>query len=242
MSEQPEIDLTSCGWLPRRLIAALTGLSVGRLAAWHRAGILPATLIPGRRGIAAAYTWDDYRKVQLAEQLLAHGLSPRRLRGVMNEFCSVVDPASCTSLTVIEQRPAIQLPTGEAHTAERHPQGVNWSILDQTQLDTELIASRLQRYVPDGLDLRSVLAAWVTAEPLGRLSEFSESIEVSPTKHGGAPVIRGTRIETAFISGIKAAGMSLAEIAEEYDLRTTQVKAAVQFEARLHSDAAPIAA
>ena len=242
MPDQQSTDLTSCGWLPRKLIAALTGIPTRRLAAWHRAGILPATLIPGGRGVSAVYTWDDYRKIQLAERLLANGLHPRRLRGVMEEFCSVIDPDGYTNLNVLDQRPVIQFADGRAEITDRYPQGVNCSVLDHAQLDTDLIASRLQRYVPAELDLRSVLAAWISEARLGQLSDFSKHVDINPKIHGGAPIVRGTRLETAFIGSMNSAGMSLAEIAEEYDLRLTQVREAIRFEARLQGDASPIAA
>ncbi len=242
MSDQRSIDLASCGWLSRKLIAALTGLPARRLAAWHRAGILPATLVPGGRGVNAVYTWDDYRKIQLAERLLSNGLHPRRLRVVMEEFCSVIEPGKYTNLTVLNQRPVIQTADGPARTAEREPQGVNWPVLDQAALDTDLLTSRLAQYVPANVDIRSVLAAWMSGARLGQLSEFSEYVDINPRVHGGSPIVRGTRLETAFISSVKSAGMSLAEIAEEYDLRLAQVRQAIRFEARLQGDVSPIAA
>lgn len=57
----------------------------------------------------------------------------------------------------------------------------------------------------------------------------TDRIEIDPAKCHGRPVIRGTRIPVAIITGSVAGGMSVEEVACEYDLPTEDVRAALAY-------------
>ncbi len=61
--------------------------------------------------------------------------------------------------------------------------------------------------------------------------EIYPEIEVKPEVQGGVPVIKGTRVPVVTILRWLAKGLSMAEVAREFDLTEAQVKAAVAFAA-----------
>ena len=50
---------------------------------------------------------------------------------------------------------------------------------------------------------------------------------------GGRPVIRGTRVPVAIVVGGLAGGMSMDEVAREYDLGIEDIRAALMFASEL---------
>jgi len=61
-------------------------------------------------------------------------------------------------------------------------------------------------------------------------------VEAVPEKVSGAPVLRGTRMQADLVLDNHRVGLSAAEIANLYTLRTEQVQAVIDFAIR-HSDA-----
>lgn len=59
-------------------------------------------------------------------------------------------------------------------------------------------------------------------EPNGR-------IEIDPRKCHGRPVIRGTRVPVAIITGSLAGGMSMDAVAREYDVTMEDIRAALAY-------------
>lgn len=55
----------------------------------------------------------------------------------------------------------------------------------------------------------------------------NDRIEIDPKKCHGRPVIRGTRVPVAIVTGSVAGGMSLEDVACEYDLPIDDVRAAI---------------
>ena len=85
----------------------------------------------------------------------------------------------------------------------------------------------LHRYLRQlEFNLDDVAERWY---PAGRASP----IVVDPRISFGAPVIEGTRIETAMIADLYQGEDSIEEIAWLYDLEPVQINAAVEFEASL---------
>ncbi|MBI2398474.1 MAG: DUF433 domain-containing protein [Xanthomonadales bacterium] len=54
-------------------------------------------------------------------------------------------------------------------------------------------------------------------------------IQIDPAICGGRPVISGTRVPVAIVVGGLAGGMSMEEVAREYDLRPEDIRAALKF-------------
>ncbi|MCC6358582.1 MAG: DUF433 domain-containing protein [Phycisphaerales bacterium] len=57
----------------------------------------------------------------------------------------------------------------------------------------------------------------------------NDRIEIDPKKCHGRPVIRGTRVPVAIVTGSVAGGMSLEDVAREYDIHVDDVRAAIAY-------------
>ena len=62
---------------------------------------------------------------------------------------------------------------------------------------------------------------------------MNERIVVDPRIQHGKPVIRGTRVPVARIVGGLAGGMTFEQIEEEYGVTAEDVRAALEFAARI---------
>jgi uncharacterized protein (DUF433 family) len=69
-----------------------------------------------------------------------------------------------------------------------------------------------------------------------------ERIEINPDIHFGKPVIRGTRVPVTRILAEVAAGTPWAQITNEYDVTTEDIRAAVAFANELLAEHSFIAA
>lgn len=54
-------------------------------------------------------------------------------------------------------------------------------------------------------------------------------IEIDPGKCHGRPVVRGTRVPVAIITGSLAGGMSMEDVAREYDVTPEDIRAALGY-------------
>lgn len=62
------------------------------------------------------------------------------------------------------------------------------------------------------------------------MEEVAQSrIEINPQKCHGRPVIRGTRVPIAVITGSLAGGMSKEAVAAEYDVTMADIEAALRY-------------
>lgn len=62
--------------------------------------------------------------------------------------------------------------------------------------------------------------------------ELAPGIVANRMIMSGAPCIRGRRLSTEWITGRFSAGDSVASIAEDYDISTGEVEAAIRYEYR----------
>lgn len=62
---------------------------------------------------------------------------------------------------------------------------------------------------------------------------ITNRIELDPEKCHGRPVIRGTRVPVAVVTGSVAAGMSVEDVAREYDVAVDDVRAAIAYATEL---------
>ena len=63
--------------------------------------------------------------------------------------------------------------------------------------------------------------------------QIAKHIAVDPQTRFGKPVIKGTRVPVDLVIGKIAGGMTIKEVAQEYELTDTQVRAALQYAAML---------
>lgn len=56
-----------------------------------------------------------------------------------------------------------------------------------------------------------------------------DRIEIDPHKCHGRPIIRGTRIPVAIVTGSLAGGMTIDQVAREYDLAIEDIQAALAY-------------
>ena len=57
----------------------------------------------------------------------------------------------------------------------------------------------------------------------------SDRIEIDPRKCHGRPVIQGTRVPVSIVTGSLAGGMSMEEVAREYDVTLDDIRAALAY-------------
>jgi uncharacterized protein (DUF433 family) len=68
------------------------------------------------------------------------------------------------------------------------------------------------------------------------MKEIAPRISVDPEVAFGKPVIQGTRVPVALLVGKLAGGMTVEEVAREYDLQREDVLAALSYATRLLND------
>jgi len=68
------------------------------------------------------------------------------------------------------------------------------------------------------------------------MKEIAPRIVVDEKVAFGKPVIRGTRVPVALLVGKLAGGMTVGEVAEEYEVDPLDVLAALSYAARLLDD------
>ena len=61
------------------------------------------------------------------------------------------------------------------------------------------------------------------------MKEIAPKIIIDPNIQGGKPVIKGTRIPVDLILGKIAGGMTIEEVAYEYDLKKEEILAAIRY-------------
>lgn len=62
---------------------------------------------------------------------------------------------------------------------------------------------------------------------------LTDRITIDPAICHGKPVITGTRMPVALVTGSLAGGMSLEEVQREYDLTAEDIRAALRFATEL---------
>lgn len=230
-------ERTASGTMSARLVAALAGVTLRQLRLWRRSGVVSASALPNRQGLPCAYRWDEYQRARLAALLLTHGLKPRRLRVVLDEYLDVIAPDAELPTTVADQRAIVKQADGQAHTAEREKQSAAFDFVSAATLDFELVAKRLKDELPDGSASVEVLRELGQSWPLGTLHEFGDIVDVRPEVLGGAPTLKGSRLETAAVASLFKAGETIEVIAQAYQLTKSTVERVLAFERALEANA-----
>ena len=94
----------------------------------------------------------------------------------------------------------------------------------------ELVSLYLSRVEYDGGQAASVYPFVRTFTNAGQ--EHPRAIVISPNMGFGRPVIAGTGVRTDIVAGRYKSGESVAELADDYDLRIEQIEDAVRAEMR----------
>lgn len=192
------------GALRSRIVAKLAGVTVRQLWYWHNTILLEAHAVPGGPGHPRLYTWVDYMKIRAASKLLREGLSERAIRGAIAFLDGNVRDWYLLPLHVVSGR-ALVNSAGLAHSAD-----------PGQQIAIPQIVAMLSELRQEG--------------PLGELREFGDHVDMRPDVVAGNPVIKGTRLETEFISALVARGLTPQRVAEMYHLAPEQVQSAVDFD------------
>ena len=199
------------GALRAALIERLTTLTARQLGYWHRTGLLRAHADPGARGYPRLYTWPDYLKLRTAAKLRADGVPTRRIRRAV-DYLEALGPEWHNVPLRAEGRSVLaRLNDGLSVAAD---------LGGQIRLDEELARP-----------LGRALAAINGEGPLGRLRAFSDAVDMHPNVRAGAPVLYGTRIETALVRSLRNdLNRTPTDIASAYKVSEQLVRRAIRFE------------
>lgn len=230
MSAALKVDFLEQGALPAWLVAALSGLKQSRLARWRRRGVLPANAAPGRRGVPCYYSWTDYARILAAAKLLEKGLPPRKLKETLTRLDTNYPGWEQRPLTVMARIPIIDPGSELPQTVEAAPQGAHMELIDSAPLDDDVIYASFAVDLPQKEDAQALWDEIKQDGPLGKLHQFMDAVNMDPGIHGGAPVVRGHRIETATIAKLSAGGMSIADLYDAYRLTADKVRRVLLFE------------
>lgn len=210
--QAPESNVIHLGALRSRLVSKLTGLSMRQLQYWHGTELLPAHERPGGRGYARLYAWVDYMKLREAAKLLDQGIPTTVIR---------------QAVPFLEQlAPDWYLLPLRGHGQRQ----VSIQLADRFQV---LARKGFQALLPWEQVLANTLSQIQEEGPLGALRPFGDAVDMDPAVLAGAPVVRDTRLETAFIAGLRDRGYDVEDIAEVYRLSPERVSRALEFEQAL---------
>jgi len=193
------------GALRSILVSRLTGLTLRQLGYWHRTGLIGAHVESGARGYPRLYSWLDYMKLREAAKLYANGVPTLAIRRAV-EYLEAEVPNWHLAPLEVEGRDVI-------------------ARLREPEID--IVASRQGQ---SRLPLLESLKELHEEGPLGELRRFNDVVDMHPRIRGGSPIVRDTRIETAFLKSLNDIGQTEDEIAAVYWLPVRQVQRALEFE------------
>lgn len=224
MPHQPDVepvDPFTRGALSSRVVSRLSGATPRQLGYWHSTSLLEATVTPGRRGVRRLYSWVDYTKARAAVKLLDMGLPNRRLRANIIWLEQNLPHWYEIPLIAFAGGVVVNPRGAPAYTAGEIGQRVAASLLETRDHDSEPIETR---------ELVAVLESMRSEGPLGVLARYGDVVHMDPRIRGGAPVIRGSRIETRLLAELRGRAVDTGSIAHRLALGTDQVERALEFE------------
>lgn len=214
------------GALGSRLVAQLSGATQRQLGYWHSTELLRATVVPGRRGVPRLYSWIEYSKARAAAKLLRKGLPSSHLRANIQWLDQYLPHWYTLPLTTFQGSVIISPPDGPPHTILGVRQAAAADLIEAAPL-----ADRLLETSEVDADVTLATIREMQEEgPLGKLSVFSDAVDMDPRIRSGSPIVRGTRVETGFLATLKERGEGEIEIATQFSLDPQLVERALQFE------------
>ena len=231
-----EIDFDSPYWsgtLPTRVVRRLSGASPGQMRSWHQRGTVAASVSPGGRGRPRLYGWIDYCKARAAVKLLERGVARPGLHDELRRLDADITDWVLAPLSAYRD-----------HQFAPNAAGDGYLLCEPPAADERRVGESAPRYAGDQCainqedagcaHLLSVAQELQAEGSLGLLCGFGEFIHIHPGIFGGAPVLIGTRLETALLSTMyTGTGEGAAWIAEMYEIAVERVEAAVEFEKAL---------
>ena len=226
-----EIDFRSPYWsgtLPTRVVRRLSGASPGQLRSWHQRGTVAASVSPGGRGRPRLYGWIDYCKARAAVKLLDRGVARSLLHAELRRLDADITDWVLAPLSAYRD-----------HLFAPNAAGDGYLLCEPPPADERRVGESEPPYAVSHEEggcarLLSVAQELQAEGSLGLLCGFGEFIHIHPGIFGGAPVLIGTRLETALLSTMyTGAGEGAAWIAEMYEIAVERVEAAVEFEKAL---------
>ena len=224
MTDRPDpepVDPFTRGALSSRVVSHLSGATSRQLGYWHSTALLEATVTPGRRGVRRLYSWVDYTKVRAAVKLLDMGLPNLHLRTNILWLEQHLPTWYEIPLIAFAGSVIVNASGAPAYTAGEIRQRVAVSLLEAQRLDQAPIETD---------ELVAVLESIRSEGPLGVLTQYGDVVHMDPRIRGGAPVIRGSRIETHFLVALRDRALDTVAIADRLALGTDQVERALEFE------------
>lgn len=226
-----EIDFDSPYWsgtLPTRVVGRLSGASPGQLRSWHQRGSVAASVSPGGRGRPRLYGWIDYCKARAAVKLLDRGVARSGLHDELRRLDADVTDWVLAPLSAYRDHRFAPNAAGDGYLLCAPPEA------DERRVGESAPPYAVSHEETGCARLLSVAQELQAEGSLGRLCRFGEFIHMHPGVFGGAPVLIGTRLETALLSTMyTGAGEGAAWIAEMYEIAVERVEAAVEFEKAL---------
>jgi uncharacterized protein (DUF433 family) len=200
--------------------ACLVGVSPARLLTWSRETSSHAALVvPSLNGM---YSFHELVSLYLVAQLVRRGVRLAEIAQGIRTLSAQLE----TETPLAHEALADLATAGRAFMARAAGDGEEW-------VDVGLGGQRAFQSVIEP-SLRQIEYG---ADHLARIWRPRERIALNPEVQAGAACVQGTRITTATIMRIVAAGDDVEDVAEDYDLEVEDVVAALEFEQGLRAAA-----
>lgn len=209
-----------------RQVASLSAVPIRSLGYWRTTELIVPRIERGAPGHPALYTYIDLCELRVVTQLKRAGLGLQRIRRALNYLKS-------------------QLRTGESWYSSyklRTDGDSVFALVASSDALTDIVQIR-GRLAPDhgafvAAEQKVVVATvgdivqqFETEPDLAYLREFVNYVDIRPDVLAGAPVVKRTRLGTAFVASLVTAGWTERMILDAYPTLTpTGVEKARKFE------------
>ena len=212
------------GSLRSKLVAKLTGLSTQTLQHWHASALQAATREPGERGTPRRYSWIDYQRLCVMASLREQGVPTPTIRRATSNLDGLFPGWWCLSLAAHEGRvPGSQT---KIHVTLRQNFDVVVDIQGGQMTFRELMGAEVEGA---GETLSIALSEVGEKGPLFQKHGFRDSVSMTPDLNAGQPTVRGTSLETRFVTALVQAS-TIEEVARLYRIDEYCLRRATEFE------------
>lgn len=212
------------GSLRSKLVSKLTGLSTQTLQHWHSSALQEATREPGERGTPRRYSWIDYQRLCVMASLREQGVPTSTIRRAVPVLDDLFPKWWGLSLAAYEGR--VIGSQAKIHVTLRQNFDVVVDVPGGQMTFRELMGSEV-----DGTgEMLSIALAEVERKgPLFQKNAFGDSVSMTPNLNAGQPTVRGTSLETRFVTALVQAS-TIKEVARLYRIDESRLRRATEFE------------
>lgn len=212
------------GSLRSNLVAKLTGLSPQTLQHWHSSALQEATRERGERGTPRRYCWIDYQRLCVMASLREQGVPTATIRRATWNLDGMFPGWWRLSLAAYEGR----VPGSQAriHVALRRHFDVIVDVPGGQMTFRELMGSEVDGA---GETLSIALSEVGEKGPLFQKHVFGDSVSMTPDLNAGQPTVRGTSLETRFVTALVQAS-TIKDVARLYRIDEHRLRRATEFE------------